>query len=191
MIWSKDALAAESERLERLFEAQKERKREIARAAAKPARKFGSLRADGFETIWIQGRIDRGPRKIAGIATTERTNDKGQRVSPSGCFARLPIPLFFGHNKVGGVPIGEVVLLRKSALGVYVIADLFSTPAANYGLDLIDSGEVRAFSTGRGLPTSDWGSVVDGVAFHSRWTLNELSICRTGSNPDATFTPFR
>jgi HK97 family phage prohead protease len=87
--------------------------------------------------------------------------------------------------------IGAVVLLRKSHQQVYVRAALFEhNRAADAAWELIKSGECRSFSVG---PKSfdRIEARVDGVLYVDRWTLREISICRTPANADCHFEIFR
>jgi hypothetical protein len=54
--------------------------------------------------------------------------------------------------------------------------------------NLIESGEVRCFSTeSRSRDRGKDVAIVDGHKFVDRAKLNEISICRQGANPGATF----
>lgn len=160
-------------------------------------------RVDGVETIWFEKR---GRRMIHGIASTPTVNSHGDSWASSGCEARFPIPLLFGHGLIedkrgeGGkrveaspdleqLKIGEIVLVRKSEQGIYVIAVIDEgTHAGDDAWKLIESGKALCFSVGGESRSFRLRGVVDGHRYYDRWRLKEVSVCRKGANPDCTFS---
>jgi phage head maturation protease len=87
-----------------------------------------------------------------------------------------------------GKGVGEVTLVRTSKTEVYIQAALNNSAAADYAWALIENGEVRALSVG-------WNPIsvqaeVDKITFYDRWSIREISMVRTGANPDCRFEIF-
>lgn len=143
---------------------------------------FGHTRKDGVEELWIKD-VPPG-RMIHGIASTSRPNKNFRAVRPEGCDARLPLPLFWKHKKIGS-GIGEVVHLRKSESGVYIRARLFDNQAADYAWELIKEERLTGLSCGYEPTVED--AVVDDITFIKRWTFKELSITPRPANIDCRF----
>lgn len=123
---------------------------------------------------------------IQGIASTPTINSHKYSLSSGGCRARFPIPVLSGHAK--GPPIGEVVLVRIAERSVFVEAIIFEgNPAADHAWKLIESGETRCFSGAADQSSWRLAGEVDGVKFYDSWWLKEVSVCRTGANPDCHF----
>ena len=146
----------------------------------------------GYERIELRGPSRR--RHIRGIASTARVCDDKDSLGSSGCLLSLPLPLLFDHGFVGKkaastdihrMRIGELVLLQKSAQMVLIEAVMDDSRAADHAWSLIESGECRCLSILS--EDRDLSGVVDGIRFYDRWTLKEVSVCRSGKNPDAMF----
>ena len=122
-------------------------------------------------------------RRIHGICTTAIVDVHRQVLETAGCNARLPLPLRYGHEKIGG-DIGQVYLLRRSAGLMYFRAAVDSGPAGDHAWSLIERGEVASVSVGpsSGRNQSEVRAVVDGVKYYSRWSLDEISLTRTPAN---------
>jgi hypothetical protein len=153
-------------------------------AAAKP-KKFGHTYDKGVETLWMVGRSS--PRMIHGIASTPTIDSQGHSLLSSGAQFRLPLPLLSQHGSQGK-GVGEVTLVRTSKTEVYIQAALNNSAAADYAWALIENGEVRALSVG-------WNPIsvqaeVDKITFYDRWSIREISMVRTGANPDCRFEIF-
>lgn len=140
-------------------------------------------REDGIETLSYAWRSP-GKRRIRGIASTPTITSRGAVVSSRGCMARLPIPLRYGHSKLGR-GIGEVTLVRKSDRQIYIEAEIFDTPAGDHAWRLIESGALRCLSVGKA--DVRYQAEVDGVRYVDQWKLAEVSICRKGANADCFF----
>jgi hypothetical protein len=193
----------QQEELDRKWQAESEQ-RDQARARAEAARKreerakhYGlKIRRVHFEqrgdhSIW---RTDhKTKRMVHGLASTSTINGHRYSLEASKCRIDFPIPLLVSHEKFGSV--GEIVMARRSPREVYVIAALHDdNPAADYTWELVQQGELKAFS-GAAEPGSlaAVGSVLD-VKFYGEWTLSEVSLCRQGANPDCQaeiFSPRR
>ena len=135
-------------------------------------------RKDGIETIWYPAKL-RSPRMVHGVASTPMIDQHGQVFISKGCRIKMPVPVRSSH-RFGN--IGEVVLARISDREVYVQATLYRNEAADYAWQLVNSGELGAFSVGS--EDARLQAVVDGVKLYDVWRLTEVSICRRGANPD-------
>lgn len=182
-------LFADGERLMARLNARQAQKRAKADGGAGNA-----LVKDGAAPAWRDGpsgtlEMSLGVRStgrlIHGIASSSTINSHGYALRSAGAEMTLPLPLFSQHEM--HKPFGEVFFARKSESRLYVRAEVFDTIAGNHAWDLIKSGETRCFSTGsKSLETA----VVDGKKFVDAWTLDEVSICRRGANPDCKFDVF-
>jgi len=148
----------------------------------------------GYEKIELRGPSRR--RLIRGVASTGRICEDNYSLSSMGCVMTLPIPLLFAHGHLGKktkpesddlqkLRIGEVVLLKKNRHFIQMEAVIDDSEAGKYAWKLIEDGAVSALSVRSS--TMQLGAVVDDVSFYDRWTLDEISICRSGRNPEAYF----
>jgi len=139
---------------------------------------------DGIETIALV-RV-RGSRRIRGIASTGTMNSHGYSLDPRGCMISLPVPILSGHSE--GPPIGEVVVASKSAERIFIRGVIFEGNAArDYAWRLIKDGTLRRLSGACAPGSSRLAGIVDGKKFYDRWQLGEVSLCRSGANPDCVF----
>ena len=143
-----------------------------------PRPRIKCTRADGVEVI-STGRT--GSRMVWGCASSPKPNSHNYALITSGCKIVLPVPLKCRHKRGA---VGDVVWLRKSAKSLFVRAVLYDTAAANYAWKLLMDGELKAFSASAEQPF-EGGTEVNGITFHDRWTLKEISLTPTGANPDA------
>jgi len=152
-------------------------------------------RSNGEETLWV---AETSRRIIEGIASTPTPNSHGHSLSSKGCLIRLPVPLLAGHGfmrdtrKLAGpihkCRIGWVTWLRKSREQILVRACVDEGyEAADDAWKLIEAGALRAFSGAAVCNDLHLRGVVDGVRYFDQWTLEEVSVCRTGANPDCLF----
>jgi hypothetical protein len=140
-------------------------------------------RDNGIETL---KRLDlHGERMLHGIASTPAISRNKRSFRPEGCRARIPVPLLSAHHELGH--IGQVTLVRKTPVHVYVQAVFDDTRAGRYAWDLFARGELRALSVGTHEICK---TVVDGIEFHDEWHLREVSLSRRGANPDAYCEPY-
>jgi hypothetical protein len=140
-------------------------------------------REGGIESITTGAT---GRRMIRGIAATPTISSKQRSFRSAGCQVKFPVPLLCAHHEMGQV--GDVVLVEKGPERVIVHALFWQTEAARYAWDLVKAGEMGGLSMGT---ASVRKTVVDGVTFHERWLLQEVSIVRTPANPDCTFEVMR
>ena len=153
-------------------------------------------RAGGVETLWVPettGRI------IEGIASTPTPNMHGYSLASDGCrVAQLPVPLLASHGFVGDsrkmagpiekCRIGWVVFVRKSRDQVLVRACVDEGyEAADAAWKLIQQRTLRALSGAAVARSTHLRGVVEGVRYFDEWTLEEVSVCRSGANPDCAF----
>jgi hypothetical protein len=188
--WEDHRRATQQEALDRkAAERRAELERERDRARAERARHYGLLvrpvryERRGGHDFWRTEH--RARRMVHGIATTPTITTNNHSRSSAGCRVDFPIPLLVSHEAHGSV--GEVVMLRRSPREIYVIAALHDDNlAADYAWSLVEQGELKAFSVASapGSHHKISGAVL-GTLFYSEWTLGEISLCRTGANPDA------
>jgi hypothetical protein len=145
-----------------------------------PRPRFTWSREDGVETLAILGCDD--PRIVWGCASTATITSHKTSRDPAGARIQFPIPLKAGH-KVGS--IGQVVHVRKSPKSLFIRAVLDDNAAADHAWELIRTGTLKALSVGVERDTSECIAEVDGVTYFRRWSLSEVSVCRSGANPDA------
>jgi hypothetical protein len=128
-----------------------------------------------------------GARVIHGTASTSTINSHGYSLNSSGCSVKLPIPIYSQHA-CAGESIGEIVHLRKSALGIFVIGTIKENNlAADHAWALIEDGTLRAFSGAAAPGSTHLQGIVEGVKYFDRWRLSEVSIVKNGANPDCRF----
>ena len=167
--------------------------------ATPPVRKrvgphFHAQRNRDSETLWIELT---GSRMIYGIASNPSVNSNGYSLSSKGCSVKFPIPLLSQHGHIGDTrnaphkmsdsKIGEIVWLKKTADAIWVRAVIDHSLAGDHAWKLIRSGETRAFSTAAVESSIRLKGIVDGHRFFDRWLLKEVSVCRAGACPGATF----
>jgi hypothetical protein len=122
-------------------------------------------------------------RMVHGIASTPTITSNNHSLSSVGCKIEFPIPLLCSHENHGS--IGEVVLVRRSPRELYVVAALHDDNlAADYAWSLVEQGELKAFSVASVPGSSTVAGSVLGTKFYGSWQLAEVSLCRTGANPD-------
>jgi hypothetical protein len=174
--------------LRKLIASLDQRIQKLKAPAQSPARKFGHWHSGDMQCIWIEGA--KSERMIDGIASTPTVNSHKYSLASAGCHIRLPVPLLSSH-KGHSTPIGEVVHVRKCPLQIYVRAIVHHGPAGDYAWEMIESGELRAFSGAAVQESWKLDGIVDGVSFYKNWTLREVSICREGANPDCWFDIYK
>jgi hypothetical protein len=77
-------------------------------------------------------------------------------------------------------------MLCRSPKEIYVICALHDNNlASDYAWSLVEQGELRAFSVAHVKGSSTIAGSVMGTKFYGSWQLAEISLCRTGANPDA------
>jgi hypothetical protein len=194
--WEKEqeAMRREREHAERQ-QREEARQRDMARARAEAVRRreeraryYGLLirpvhfEQRGDHSIWKTGHRTR--RMVHGIASTPTITTNNHSRSSAGCKVDFPIPLLCSHENHGS--IGEVVMLRRSPREIYCIAALHDDNlAADYAWSLVEQSELRAFSVASMAGSSTIDGAVMGTKFYGSWQLAEVSLCRTGANPDA------
>jgi hypothetical protein len=151
-------------------------------APAEPESKWQDM-GDGTSVLEIEPR--KGARMIHGIASSSTINSHGYALIAHGMDAALPVPILSEHK--GRVPLGEVFYIRRTHKRIYVRAQLFDNEAADHAWHLILHGEVRCFSGAAKQRTWKLQGIVDGKSFYDRWELDEVTICRSGANPDSVF----
>lgn len=166
--------------------------------SSKLGEKVFSVHKNGVETLWLERK---GLRMIEGIASTPAVNSHGYSLNSAGCKFEFPIPLLSKHGFVGDtrnapykpeqIKIGDVVWVQKSASAIRVRAIVDETLAGDHVWQLIESGEVRAFSAAATDDSFQCSAVVEGNRYFDRWKLLEVSVCRSGACPGATFEIFR
>jgi hypothetical protein len=157
------------------------KREERARRVGLPARQV-HFEQRGDHAIWCTDHKTK--RMVHGLASTSTINAHRYSLDASKCMIEFPIPLLVSHAHFGNV--GEIVLARRSPRDVYVIAALHDdSQASDYAWELIRQGELRAFSGAaeRGSSPEEAGEVL-GVKFYGAWTLGEVSLCKSGANPD-------
>jgi hypothetical protein len=205
LAWEAEQAAMRREALERKEQERRaKQEREQARASAElqrqreeRAKRYGlKIRQVHFEqrgdhSIWSTRHKTK--RMVHGLASTSTINSHKYSLDASRCRIDFPIPLLVSHEKFGSV--GEIVLARRSPREVYVVAALHDdNPAADYTWELIQQGELKAFSgAAEAGSLVAVGSVLD-VKFYGEWRLSEVSLCKQGANPDCLveiFSPRR
>jgi hypothetical protein len=178
----------EQERRAELEREQARARAERERQRAERAGHFGlTIRSVHYERrgdhdIW---RTDhKTKRMVHGICSTPTITTNNHSRSSVGCKIDFPIPLLCAHEPHGS--IGEIVLLRRSPREIYVIAAFHDDNlAADYAWSLVEQGELPAFSVASVQGSSTVAGSVLGTKFYSSWQLAEVSLCRSGANPDA------
>jgi hypothetical protein len=76
-------------------------------------------------------------------------------------------------------------MLRRSPKEIYAICAFHDDNlAADYAWSLVEAGELRAFSVASVKGSSTIAGSVMGTKFYGSWKLAEVSLCRSGANPD-------
>lgn len=147
---------------------------------------------DGYERVELRGPSRR--RMLMGVVSTDSPDSHHVSLNPMGCVLQLPLPLLAGHglkdkrsdSSLDRERIGEVIWIQKSAREIAIGAVLDNSRAADAAWGQILAGELKALS--HELRDVEWRGVVGGVRYVEAWRMIEVSVCQSGSNPDAKFT---
>jgi len=138
----------------------------------------------GFREKQIDRRAT--DRLIHGLASSSTINEHDYALIARGMTAVLPLPVLSVHTG-HECPLGQVFYIRANASKVYIRAQIFDTDAGDYAWNLIQCGDLRAFSGAAARDSMKLQGVVEKKKFYSEWRLGEVSICRKGANPDSIF----
>jgi hypothetical protein len=124
------------------------------------------------------------PRKIAsGIAVSSgRKNANGNAFVAAGLTITLPTPVLANHDWLK--PIGRIIHLESYGDQVHFTAEIANTGAlawAETAWDAILDKSAACVSIGpRNLTSYE---PADATLYH--WCIDEISVCRSGADPDA------